>query len=262
MAGTSSPTDLFRGFAYPMRGVAFIRRQRDLSRYWLPPIIIMCAALGFSLWLAGRYHDDLLAWLWPEPTGSDWIARLLSFLHSALEAVTFLVIAVLLAAVCAMLSTVIAAPFNDALSEVIEQREAGIPIPPFQWSRLWKDSGRTVRLELLKLLCYSVVMGPLLLFSWLVPGVGHVVYVLFGGLFTALYFALDYIDWPASRRGQGVGQRLTFLRRRPWLMLGFGLAVWLLMLIPFLNLWLMPAAVAGGTRLFLDVERESVTTRA
>ncbi len=257
MAGTSSPTDLVRGFAYPLRGVGFIRRQRDLKRYWLPPIIIMFSALVLSVWLSGRYHDDLLAWLWPAPAGSDWLARVLSLLHGALEAVTFLIVLLTLVVVCAMLSTVIAAPFNDTLSEVIEQREAGVPIPPFRWSRLLRDAGRTVRLELLKLFCYLSVMGPLLLLSWLVPGVGQVLYVAFGGLFTAFYFALDYIDWPASRRGQGIRQRLILVRTRPWLLLGFGAAVWLLMLIPFVNLWLMPAAVVGGTRLFLDLERRA-----
>lgn len=257
MAGLTSPTDLVRGFAYPLRGIGFIRRHRDLSRYWLPPILIVFCALVLSLWLAGRYHDDLVLWLWPAPTGSDWLSRTLAVLHSALEAIAFVVVAVVLAGLCSMLSTIIAAPFNDALSEVIEQREAGIPIPPFQWSRVLRDAGRSVRLELLKLICYVVVMGPLFLLSWLVPGVGQVLYVVFGSLFTATYFAIDYIDWPASRRGQGVRQRLAIVKSRPWLMLGFGLAVWLLMLVPFVNLWFMPAAVAGGTRLFLDLERGS-----
>ncbi len=254
MTVSFSPADLFRGFAYPWRGFAFIRQHRDLSRYWVPPIVIMACALAASLWLAGRYHDDLLVWLWPAPGGTGWLARLLSVLHRAAEAVAFLVVALLLGLVCASLSTVVAAPFNDALSEVVEQRASGLVAPPFRWIRLLRDVHRTVRLELLKLCCYACVMGPMFVVSLVVPGLGHVLYVGFGGLFTALYFAIDYIDWPASRRGQGVGQRLRLVRARPWLMLGFGLAVWLLMLVPFLNLWLMPAAVAGGTLLFLDLE--------
>ena len=257
MAGPSSPIDLFRGFAYPLRGFAFIRRQRDLARYWLPPILIMFCALVLSLWLAVRYHDELVLWLWPEPTGTDFVARTLSALHSVIEVVAFFFVAAGLVALCAMTSTILAAPFNDALSEAIEQRETGVPVAAFSWTKLAADLGRTVRLESLKLGCYFAVMGPMFLLSWLVPGVGNVIYILFGGLFTAAYFALDYIDWPASRRGQGIRKRLSLLRSRPWLMLGFGLAVWMLMLIPFLNLWFMPAAVAGGTRLFLDLEHRS-----
>jgi uncharacterized protein involved in cysteine biosynthesis len=36
--------------------------------------------------------------------------------------------------------------------------------------------------------------------------------------------------------------------------LGFGATVAALLFVPFLNLFLMPAAVAGGTKLFLDLE--------
>jgi len=255
MASTSSFADLFRGFAYPLRGIAFIRQQPDLARYWLPPIVIMFCALVLSLVLAGHYHDDLVRWLWAEPSGQDWLARFLAFLHSALEAVAFLLLAALLISLCATLSTVIAAPFNDALSEATEQRESGHTMPAFQWSRAFRDAGRSVRIELVKLLCYLAVMGPLFVLSWLVPGVGQIVYAVFGGFFTTLYFALDYIDWPASRRGHGIRQRLALVRKRPWLMLGFGAAVWMLMLIPFVNLCFMPAAVVGGTRLFRDHER-------
>jgi len=257
MPERSSPTDLWRGFLYPFRGYAFLRQHRDLARYWLPPIVIMALALVLSLWLAGRYHEDILAFVWPEPVGSGWFTRLLSVLHDVAEALAFVLVSFALALVCATLSTVVAAPFNDALSEVIEQRESGIEASAFRWARVWRDAGRTVRLELLKVVCYGAVMLPLFLLSWLVPGVGHALYVVAGGLFTAAYFALDYVDWPASRRGQGVSQRLSLLRERPWLMLGFGAAVWMLLFVPFVNLWFMPAAVAGGTRLFLDLERDA-----
>jgi len=37
-------------------------------------------------------------------------------------------------------------------------------------------------------------------------------------------------------------------------MFGFGTGVWLFLFIPFLNLFFMPAAVAGGTLLYLDLE--------
>jgi uncharacterized protein involved in cysteine biosynthesis len=35
---------------------------------------------------------------------------------------------------------------------------------------------------------------------------------------------------------------------------GFGTGVWLLLFIPLVNLFFMPAAVAGGTMLFVAVE--------
>lgn len=255
MAVTSSPGDVFRGFGYPFRGFGFLRRNPDLARYWLWPILITGTALLASLWLSVRYHDDLLALLWPDPTGTDWVSRILTVLHSIVEVFAFFLIALLLGVICAATSSVVAAPFNDVLSEVVEQREAGIAPPPFAMARVVRDAGRTIRMEALKLACYLAVMVPMWILSLLLPGVGQVAYFLFAGLFSAAYFALDYTDWPASRRGLGIRQRLAVLRSQPWLLLGFGACVWLLMWVPFVNLWLMPAAVAGGTRLWLDLEQ-------
>jgi CysZ protein len=97
-------------------------------------------------------------------------------------------------------------------------------------------------------------MGPLLVASWLLPGVGQALYMVFASAFTWLYFAIDYVDWPASRRGLSLRARLDLVRTRPFLMLGFGFAVAVCLFVPLLNLCFMPFAVAGGTRLFLDLD--------
>ncbi len=251
-----TPLDLFRGFAYPLRGIALLRRHRDLSRYWLPPIVIMGAALCFGTWLSVHYHEQLVSTFWPTPAQEGVTGGLLKAAHWLVELLVLLVALGLSLFACSLASTVIAAPFNDALSEAVEQREAGIAPPPFSLRRVLADLVRTVRLEALKLGAYLAVMLPLWLVSWLVPGVGQVLYVVVGALFTSFYFALDYIDWPASRRSRGIRSRLAVLRQRPMLMLGFGLCTWGLLFVPFFNLLLMPAAVAGGTRLFLDLEAE------
>jgi len=39
---------------------------------------------------------------------------------------------------------------------------------------------------------------------------------------------------------------------------GFGTGVWILLFVPLVNLFFMPAAVAGGTMLFLGLERARI----
>jgi CysZ protein len=97
-------------------------------------------------------------------------------------------------------------------------------------------------------------MLPLLAVSLLAPGVGPIVQGAVGFSFTALFFAIDYVDWAASRRELPARRRLrwAFAHLRP--MLGLGTGIWLLLLVPIVNLVFMPAAVAGGTLLFLDLE--------
>ncbi|HVZ35853.1 MAG TPA: EI24 domain-containing protein, partial [Polyangiaceae bacterium] len=118
-----------------------------------------------------------------------------------------------------------------------------------------------VRLELFKLALYAGVMGPLWVASWLVPGAGQALYAGFAWLFTSFYFALDYVDWPASRRGLDVRQRLSLLGVRPLTTLGFGCGVAACLFVPLLNLFFMPLAVAGGTRLFLDLSSYAARAR-
>jgi CysZ protein len=248
--------DLFRGFAYPVRGFAILSRHPGLARYWLPPIFITFGALVVSVVLTIAYSDDLTDLLWKPAAQTGASGFLIGVAHGLLHALSFVLGLGLLVVVCIALSTLLAAPFNDALSEAIEIREQGRAAPPFSLSALVREVARTVRVELLKLCVYVSVMGPLLVASWVLPGVGQVLYVAFGALFTTAYLAFDYIDWPASRRGLGIRDRLGVLRERPLRMLGFGTGVWMCLFVPLLNLAFMTLAVAGGTRLFLDLESE------
>lgn len=250
------PTDFLRGLGYAFKGLRILRKYPGLARYWSVPIVLTSMSLLASVVLAVRYHDDLLDLLWHAPLGEGWLVGLSRGLYWLARGASFLLSLGVLVLACVVFSMVVAAPFNDALSEAIEERETNTPSPPFSLSRFLSDLARTLSLELLKLSAFIAIMMPLTIFSWLVPGVGHVVSAVVGSFFTASYFALDYTDWPASRRGLGVRQRLSLFSARPWLMVGFGVAVWGCLFVPILNLAFMPIAVAGGTRLFLDLEAE------
>lgn len=264
MASGLDPRDFFRGLLYPLRGLVILRRHPGMARFWLPPILLTSAALIASIVLATRYYDDALNLIWAQPGTEDWQHSLLLALYWVVRVLTFVVGIGLAMLVTVVLANLFAAPFNDALSEAVEEVETGKKAPPFSLSKLLADIARTLGLELVKLCIYAAVMGPLLIASWALPGVGQALYLVFASLFTWLYFAIDYVDWPASRRGLGWRARFALLRTRPFLMLGFGFAVATCLFVPLLNLCFMPFAVAGGTRLFLDLEalaaRELATT--
>jgi CysZ protein len=249
-----NPADFFRGVTYPFRGLKVLRQQRGLARYWVFPIVLTALAIVSSLVLSVMYHEAILAWIWPEPTGDGTWRWLGAALHWVARIAVLLGMGALLLFVCVSCSTVIAAPFNDALSAAIERRVLGQAAPSGSWWSFAADVLRTLALELTKLALYVAVMGPLWLLSWLVPGPGQVVHMVFGILFTVSYVALDYIDWPASRRRYSIKQRFSLFVSRPWLMLGFGVAAWACLFVPLLNLAFMPLSVAGGTLLFLDLE--------
>nr|MBP9961587.1 EI24 domain-containing protein [Pseudomonas sp.] len=55
-----------------------------------------------------------------------------------------------------------------------------------------------------------------------------------------------YIDYPADNHKLGWNEMLAWLREKRWKSLSFGGSVYLALLIPFVNILMMPAAVAGA----------------
>jgi len=251
-----------RGFGYGLEGLRWLGRHPHLSRYWLPPVVVTIALFVALQVLAVRFYPELRDMLWK---GSPEDACRVSAWYSwacVLRAAYWVsgMIAWLLAAGAAMIVTLLmslalSAPFNDALSEAVE-RERGVRRGvDVSLGAIVRDAARSLRLEALKLGAYLGLMTPLLVVSWLVPGVGQVLYVGVGGLLTVSYLALEFVDWSASRREWSVRRRFALLREHPSLLLGFGACVWGLLFVPVLGWLLMPAAVIGGTLLFLDLEQ-------
>ena len=255
-AVVKSPVGFARGLSYALRGMWFVYVQHPkLARYWVFPILITGLALVAVFYGAGSYYDDLGGALWslfPESwnEATGWAGGLLRALRWLIELIAGILITLFGLVLVLVLSSVVAAPFNDALSEAVEIILTGEPAPTFSFSRMLADIVRTIRLELLKVLVYLAVVGPMFIASFLIPGVGQVI-ALVGFALTAAYLGIDYVDWPAARRNWSVRDRVAFARSQLPAVAGFGTGVWVLLFIPLVNLFFMPAAVAGGTMLFV-----------
>ena len=262
-AVVKSPIGFARGLSYALRGMRFVYVQHPkLARYWVFPILITGLALAAVFYGAGSYYDDLGGAVWslfPESwnDAAGWVGGLVSALRWLIELIAGILITLLGLVLVLVLSSVVAAPFNDALSEAVEHILTGESAPPFSLSRMVADIVRTIRLELLKVLVYLAVVGPMFLASFIIPGVGQVL-SLVGFALTAVYLGIDYVDWPAARRNWSVRDRVAFTRRQLPAVAGFGTGVWVLLFIPLVNLLFMPAAVAGGTMLFVALHDDPI----
>ena len=252
---TATLVGYWRGLTYPFKGLRFVFFEHpSLVRFWLPPILITLVFLVLSLGAGWEWHDDVVNAMWTQPAGDGFWIGVLGVLHWLLRALVLLLLWALGLLAVVFLTSIVAAPFNDLLSEEVEHLVTGKKGPDFSLAVLLRDSARTIGLELLKLLIYAVIMVPLFLLAQLLPVIGQVIYSIFAFLFTALYFSVDYVDWPASRRSRSITYRFSMLQEHFLPMFGFGTGVWLFLFIPLVNLLFMPAAVAGGTLLFLDLE--------
>ena len=79
-------------------------------------------------------------------------------------------------------------------------------------------------------------------------------------IFGVWMMAIQYIDYPADNHKLGWNEMLAWLRQKRWQSLSFGGVVYLVLLVPVVNLLMMPAAVAGATLFWVRERGEEALT--
>ena len=199
---------------------------------------------------------------------SGWLNSLMSGMPSWLSFLDFLLwplfVALLLLMVFftfTMLANIIAAPFNGFLAEKVEVVVRGTdPFPAFSWAELVAMVPRTLKREVRKLSYFLPRTLGLLILS-LIPGLNLIATQLWL-LFGVWMMAVQYIDYPADNNKMSWQDMLAWLRAKRWQSLGFGGITYVALLIPFVNLLMMPAAVAGATLFWVREDGARAVTPA
>ena len=193
--------------------------------------LIVLAVQQFSGWV-DTFIPSLPSWL--------------SFLEYLLWPLFVVLVLALVFFTFTMLATLIAAPFNGFLSEKVEVVVRGKDdFPPFSWGELVAMVPRTMGREMRKLAYFLPRAIPLLILTF-IPVVNLVaapLWILFG----VWMMAIQYIDYPADNNKMSWQDMLAWLRSNRWNSMSFGGITYLALMIPGLNVLMMPAAVAGAT---------------
>ena len=199
-------------------------------------VLLFAGLVGFALTQFNVWVETLM------PSLPSW----LSFLEYLLWPLFVVLVLVMIFFSFTLLANIIAAPFNGFLAEKVEVVVRGQDdFPPFRWGELVAMLPRTVGRELRKLRYFLPRALGLLVLSF-IPVLNLVatpLWILFG----IWMMAVQYIDYPADNNKLGFDEMLAWLREKRWQSLGFGGIVYLALLVPLLNLLIMPAAVAGAT---------------
>lgn len=242
---------LFRGFHYLLDGWVFVvGKHPSLIKLCLIPLLINIVAFAGVAVAVYHYYDDLVLLIWARPESWPWQA-----LWYALY--VFILAAVLVLAYFAffVVQGLLAAPFNDLLSERVELLAYGKQPLPFSLWRTMRGMGRSVVHELTKLLLYAAVIVPLFVLNLAVPAIGTALFV-FGGIYmTALFLSYDYLDFAMARYEWSFSRKWQVLKQHRALTLGFGCSIALALAVPLVGLACVPMAAVGGTLLFCDLER-------
>lgn len=155
----------------------------------------------------------------------------------------------------------VATPFNDRLSDQIEQMTLGSHKEPFAWKVMLGDLLNSVAHTALSLCVWLFVMSLALLLN-LLPVLGSVLSFLLATSATAIFLGRESMDGCMSRRRMSYRHKYRVVLANLPLVFGFGLAASALLWIPFLNFLMLPVAVAGGTLMYCDLERQGLVPSA
>ena len=233
--------DLSSGPGYLIQGFSLLRKP-GLRRFVLMPLLVNILLFGGLVWWA---------YGWVEGASEYLIGKLPDWLHWLRHVVVPVFVLTSLVVIFygfSILANLIAAPFNGLLAEAVECHLTGKTLQG-DWRQLLRDILPSIFSELRKLLYFLLRAVPLLLLL-LIPVfniAGSVLWV----LFSAWMMTVQYIDYPMANHQLFFKDQRARLRKRPLLAWGFGGLVMLCTMIPVVNFFVMPAAVAGATLIWV-----------
>jgi CysZ protein len=239
--------ELIHGSGCVFRGFGFLLRP-GVKRHVIIPLIINIILFACSIVLAAHYF-------------STWLRHFTTMLPGWLSWVPFLLwpifalaVALVLFFTFTLMANLVGAPFNGALSARVEALAGGGR--PDSGRGLFRDIAISLRDELrrmLYILWRALLIGVLGLLLLFVP-LFNILTPFLWFVFTAWMLAMQYSDYPLSNHGVVFAAQRPLLKCQRIRLLGFGATTALCTLIPVVNFIIMPAAVAGATLLWMEVQ--------
>ena len=232
---------LFTGAGYALKGWRLLGKPR-VRRFVIVPFLINLLIFGFTFRFGFGWLDaQIESWL---PTWLEWLRYILWPL--------LLILGLGILFTCfTLVANLIGAPFNSRLAEIVALRLDNSPqLDQAQSRPLLLDTLDALRSEVGKLGYFAIRALPLLIL-FLIPGL-NVIAPLAWFLFGAWMLSKEYLDYPLGNAGMNFSSQRNLLRQKKRITFGFGLAVLIMTLIPIVNFFAMPAAVAGATLLWHD----------
>lgn len=226
------------------QGFARYGRQPRLLLLGALPAVITCALFGVAWTFLIIYIDEIAAaatWF-----ADDWSQFWRGLIEFGAGAAILVAAALLSALTFTALTLLIGDPFYEVISEKIEDGLGGTPgAVDLPWYRtLWPNLVDSIRLILLGI----VLAIPLFLLGF-VPVVGQTVVPVLNALVGGWLITLELTGIPFNRRGLRLADRRKILRANRAMAFGFGIPVFLVLLIPLVAIIVIPAAVSGATLL-------------
>ena len=224
---------------YLTRGAGLLVRP-GLKRFVLVPLLVNLVLFVVATIALVHVYRDLLTQL------VEWMPEWLAFVAWILWLLFAFLLLVVYGYTFNIITNLVAAPFYGILAEKIEQELTGKEPKPESLSALIP---RTLARELTKL-WYFVSRGSLVLLVlvvlWFIPVV-NLASALISVLWAAWCMSVQYIDYPADNHQLEFREMRRRLNTESLTSYTFGGLVMAGSMIPLVNIFMMPIAVAGAT---------------
>jgi CysZ protein len=236
-------SEFFAGVGLLFRGIGLVGGSPRLLLFGLVPglisFVVVVAALGTRFFFLG---DVAGAATWFADDWSETARDLVRAFAMVAIGTGGVVIAVF---TFTALTITIGDPFYEEISKRIDDRLGGGPTEEQPWRRTLVRN----LADSLRLLAFSLVVGLVVSCAGLIPVVGQSVVPVVGAIVGGWLLAVEISGVPFNRRGLRLRERRRLLRANKALALGFGVPIFLIFLVPFVAILVMPGAVAGATLL-------------
>ena len=239
----------FSGTHYLWQGFSLITKPK-LRLFVVIPLLINFLLFFALIAVSIHYFHAFIAWIdHLLPSWLEWLNGLL-----------WLLLAISLGLVMIFcfttLANTIGAPFYSVLASKVELYLTNKPVAEDSWSDTIKDIPRTLKREWEKLM-YFIPRAILCLILFFVPIIQIAASVIWF-LFNAWILAIQYLDYPADNHKISFKAFLAILSKHRMPVLGFGVWITILSFIPIVNCFLLPAAVAGSTAMWIDIHTQPI----
>lgn len=226
-------------FNYFLQGAGLVVKP-GFRRFVLVPLLVNFIIFIAATILLFSAFRDVFDWV------HSWLPSWLNFIAWVLWPLLGFSVLVVYGYSFNLITNFIAAPFFGLLAEKIEEHLTGVAPPNEPFSELIP---RTLRRELVKL-WYFISRGLVVLVAFMIlffiPGMN-----LIGAGIATIWgcwcMAAQYMDYPADNHRLAFRQMRRRLNKQPLTSYSFGGIILLGSMVPLLNIFVTPIAVAGAT---------------
>lgn len=231
----SGPQYLARGFQ--------LLRLPGIRLFVALPLAINTLIFGLLSYFAvgrfSRWINQLIDWL------PDW----LGFLEWLLWPLAVILLLAIVMYLFSTIANIVAAPFNGLLAEKLEEILSGEEVSGREtFSSALASFPRSMGRECQKLLYYALFAILTLIASFIISPLAPILWF----CMNAWMMAIEYADYPMDNHKLSFKEARRRLEKQRVTSFGFGAVVMVGTMIPIVNLIIMPAAVCGGTVMWLE----------